>query len=143
MGRGARSQGPKVPHQYLQYLKSVWIWANIFCRGTNSLTKNKTKMSGKFLDHDAAHLRTEVVEIRPEGPISGLRGLITGLRVQPGPGVFLCRRGPVPGLRESNGSIERAYSRLNPPLAGGRITPPPSSELSKQLKNECRYRRKT
>ena len=44
-------------------------------------------MSGKFSDYK---LSTEEVEIRPDGPISDLRGLITGLKAQSKPrGLFV------------------------------------------------------
>ena len=52
------------------------------CKFTNGKSK-QNKYVDQIFRPEAAHLRTEGVEIRPDGPISGLRGLIAGLRAQP------------------------------------------------------------
>ena len=107
-GRGLRKPSPHPPSRIYSDL------GHYFCRAPNSLAERtiKNKNVGHIFRPRGAHLR-------PEGSKPGLsdlyyvRGRITGLRTQPSPGTFSCRRGPIPGLRESNASIERVYSKLN------------------------------
>ena len=81
-GGGQVLRGPRSLHQYLQ---TSCPCAIIFV-GANSLTKKQTNNNvGQIFRPEAAHLRTEGIEIRSEGPISDHRGLITGLRAQPRP----------------------------------------------------------
>ena len=70
--------GPRSLHH--EYLQTFCPCAIIFV-GANSLTNKQTnKNIGQVFRPEAAHLRTEGVEIRSEGPISDHRELVTGLK---------------------------------------------------------------
>ena len=78
MGRRQGLRGPRSLHQYP---KTSCLCTIIFV-GADSLTEKNVR---RIFRPEAAHLSTVGVEIRPEGPISDHRGLITGLRAQPRP----------------------------------------------------------
>ena len=102
MGKGRGLRGPRSPTNI-----KLLVFVPLFLRGRKFANRKKrTEHVGQLFRLHAAHLRPAGAETRPKEPISGLRGLVTGLKAQSRPrGVGVAAGEDVPPAQNSGWDV--------------------------------------